>query len=102
MIMAGNNEAQCSNQKHLLSIESKLDSLLQLMDVTTCDNEELLMAYHASHEENAILKATVDDMIRQILDLTVTPTPPSPHTTADTSSTMDKMSVQLDGVHIDI
>jgi hypothetical protein len=62
-IMASNNKAQYSNQKHLLSIESKLDSLLQLMDATTHGNEELLMAYHVSHEENAILKAAVDDLI---------------------------------------
>jgi hypothetical protein len=44
-------------------MKDKLDSLLQLTDVTQRINEELLIAFQASCNENAALKAAVDDVL---------------------------------------
>jgi hypothetical protein len=43
-IMAGNMDAQCTHEKCLLAMESKLEEILQHSDVTKRVNNELLEA----------------------------------------------------------
>jgi hypothetical protein len=63
VIMAGNTDEQCAHQKRLLAMESKLDDLLQQSDATKHINAELLEAYHASHKENTLLKAAMEELM---------------------------------------
>jgi hypothetical protein len=102
MIMAGNTEAQHADQKCLLSIHSKLDSLLQLTDATKRINKELLMAYHAWHVENTVLKAAIEDLMRKITEQTGTPTPPSPDIATYNPSAMEEMFLQILDVQCNI
>jgi hypothetical protein len=101
VIMAGNTDAQRAHDKHLLAMESKLEEIPQYSDVTKCINNELLEAYHASCEENALLKAAIEELTRKIMEQTSAPTSPSPDI-ANNPSTGEEMSLQLFDLQRDI
>jgi hypothetical protein len=100
-IMASNTDAQRAYEKCLLAMESKLDDLLQQLDVTKRVNNELLEAYRASREENTLLKATIEELMRKIMEQTLTPTPLSPDI-AHNHSAGEEMSLQLFDIQRDI
>jgi hypothetical protein len=54
-IITNRTDIQCANQICLLLMESKLDNYLQQSDMTKHVNKDLLMAYHATREENILL-----------------------------------------------
>jgi DNA repair exonuclease SbcCD ATPase subunit len=91
-----------AEQTRLLAMESKLDNLLQQSETTKHIHDDLLEAHHALHEENAQLRTTIDQLMRQIGDLYSPPPPLSPITVTDTSSAVEEMSLQLYGVQKDI
>jgi hypothetical protein len=82
-------------------MESKLDDHLQQSDTTKRVNNELLEAYRASREENTLLKAAIEELIRMIMEQTSPPTPPSPDI-PNNLSTGEEMSLQLFHVQRDI
>jgi hypothetical protein len=92
--MAGNMDTQCTHQKCLLAMESKLDDLLQQSDMTKRVNIKLLEAYHMSREDNTLLKAAIEEVTRKITEQTSPPTPPSPDI-PNNLSTREEMSLQL-------
>jgi hypothetical protein len=100
-IMARNTDMQRAHEKCLLAMESKLDDVLQQSDVTRRINNELLEAYHALREENTLLKAAVEELMRKIIEQASPPTPPSLDIAND-SSTREEMSLQLFDVQHDI
>jgi hypothetical protein len=77
-IMAGHTDAQRAHQKCLLTIESKLDDVVQQSDTTKRVNNELMEAYHASREENTLLKAMTEELMRKIMEQSSPRTPPIP------------------------
>jgi hypothetical protein len=100
-IVAGNTDTQRAHEKPLLVMESKLDDVLQQSHATKRVNNELLEAYHASREENTLLKAAIEELTRKIMEQTLLPTPPSPDI-ANNPSTREEMSLQLFDVQDDI
>jgi hypothetical protein len=71
------------------------------MDAAWTENTALHKAYHASREETAALKATMDALTKRI-DVTITTTaPPSPDT-ATSSTIMQEMTMQLSVIQHDI
>jgi hypothetical protein len=100
-IMAGNTDTQCAHKKRLLTMEGKLDDILQHSDVTRCINNELLQAYRASREENTLLKAAVEELTRKITEQASPPTPPSLEIANDPSA-REEMSLQLFNIQRDI
>jgi hypothetical protein len=83
------------------TIESKMDSLLQKMDIPWTQNTTLRKAYHASREETALLKAAVDTLTKKLDESTAMFTPPSPETVT-TSTIMEEMTMQLSRIPNDI
>jgi hypothetical protein len=83
------------------AIESKMDSLLQKMDVTWTKNTTLHEAYHASREETAMFKAAVNTLMKKLDESTAMSAPPSLET-ATTSTAMEEMMMQLSHVQNDI
>jgi hypothetical protein len=118
-IRDGNTKAQCEDEVRLITIEdkvsglktnqhlhidalySKMDNLLQKMDMTWTKNTVLREAYHTSREETAMLKAAVDSLTKKLDKHTTISTPPSPGT-ATTSTAMEEMTMQLSHVQNDI
>jgi uncharacterized protein (DUF4415 family) len=76
------------------SIISKLDTLLTCVAAVNTDNKVLHAAYSASREETAALKAAVDNLTRKFDDHIAISAPPSPDTTASSTS-MEEMTMQL-------
>jgi hypothetical protein len=83
------------------ALVSKIDSLLQKMDMTWTENTVLRKAYHASSEETAILKAAVETLMEK-LDKSTTMSAPPLLGTVTTSTTMEEMMMQLSQVQNDI
>jgi hypothetical protein len=100
-IMAVNTDTQRAHEKRLLAMESKLDDVLQQSDATRRVNNELLEAYHASREENTLLKAAVEELTRKITEQASPPTPASLEIANDPSAG-EEMSLQLFDVQRDI
>jgi hypothetical protein len=82
-------------------LESKMDNLLQKMDVTWTENTALCEAYRASREETAMLKAAVDTLTKKLDENIAISAPPSPETTT-TPSAVEEMMMQLSHVQHDI
>jgi hypothetical protein len=101
VIMATNTDAKRAHQKCLLTMESKLDDLLQQSDASKHINNELLEAYHVLLEENTLLKAAMEELMRKITEQTATHTPPSPDI-ANNPCAGEGMSLQLFDVQRDI
>jgi TFIIF-interacting CTD phosphatase-like protein len=79
----------------------RLDSLLTKMDTVVNENTVLRVAYDASKQESAALKATVDTLSRTFDEQIAIPAPPSPDLTAS-STTMQEMTMQLSVIQDDI
>jgi hypothetical protein len=99
--MAGNTDTQCTHEKCLLRMESKLDDVLQQSDATKCVNDELLEAYHVSREENTLQKAAIEELMRTIMEQT-SPATPLSLDIANNPSARQEMSLQLYDVQRDI
>jgi hypothetical protein len=82
-------------------MESKLDDVLQQLDVTKYINNKLLEAYGISYEEYTLLKAVIEELMRMIMEQTLPPTPPSPDITNNPSAG-EEMSLQLFNVQRNI
>jgi hypothetical protein len=76
------------------SIISKLDTLLTCVATVNTDNKVLRTIYSTSREETAALKAAVDNLTRNFDDHIAISAPPSPDTTASSTS-MEEMTMQL-------
>jgi hypothetical protein len=83
------------------ALESKMDSLLQKMDMTWTENTVLRKAYRASREETAMLKAAVETLMKKLDESTAMSAPPLLGTVT-TSTTMEEMMMQLSHVQNDI
>jgi hypothetical protein len=79
----------------------RLDSLLTKMDTVVNENTVLRMAYDASKQGTAALKAAVDTLSRKIDEQIAIPAPPSPDLLASTT-TMEQKTMQLSVVQHDI
>jgi regulator of replication initiation timing len=108
-----------SNEKRLYTIEervmalqtgqaptfeavfSKLDTLLEKIDAVSNENTALHAAYNSSREETVALKAAVDTLTKKLDDNIAISAPPSPDTTASSTS-IEEMTMQLSNVHNDI
>jgi hypothetical protein len=101
-IMAGTTEAQCADHKRLRSAENKMEGLLQSTKTIKRGNDKIMMAYHMLRDENTALKTAVEDLMRQIMNQTLTPAPPSPTTDTMTSSAVKEMSLQISDIQCDI
>jgi hypothetical protein len=106
------DQANIEIQRRLTTIEdniynsfhavfSRLDSLLTKMDTVVNDNTVLRVAYDASKQETAPLKAAVDTLSRKIDEQIAIPAPPSPDLSAS-PTTMEEMMMQLSVVQHDI
>jgi hypothetical protein len=95
------NNASNHNDHHFDALNSKMDSLLQKMDVASTENTIWHEAYHASREETALLKAAVDTLMKK-LDENITISAPASAETVTTSSMMEKTTMQLSHVQHDI
>jgi hypothetical protein len=118
-IRDGNTKAQCEDEARLIAIDdkvnvlktdqhvhlkdlnSKMDSLLQKMDVAWMENTALREAYRASREETGALNAAVDTLMKELDENTTTTAPPSPDTTTSSAS-IEEMTMQLSLVQHDI
>jgi predicted nuclease with TOPRIM domain len=92
---------QAEQHHYYNNLNSKMDNLLQKMDAAWTENTALREAYHASREETAALKATVDTLTKKLDENIATTTLPSPGT-ATSSSAMEEMTIQLSHVQHDI
>jgi hypothetical protein len=76
------------------AVFGRLDSLLTKMDTVVNENNVLRVAYDASKQETAALKAAVDTLSRKIDEQITIPAPPLPDYSAS-STTMEEMTMQL-------
>jgi hypothetical protein len=82
-------------------LESKMDSLLQKIDMTWIENTTLREAYYTSREETAMLKAAVETLMKKLNESTTMSAPPSLGTIT-TCATMEEMSIQLPDIQNNI
>jgi predicted nuclease with TOPRIM domain len=82
-------------------LESKIDNLLQKMDMTWTENTALCEAYRTSREETAMLKAAMDTLMKKLKENIAISTPPSLETIT-TPSIVEEMIMQLSYVQHNI
>jgi DNA-directed RNA polymerase subunit F len=87
--------------RHSDALNSKMENLLQKMDVTWTENTALREAYRVSREETAALKAAMDTLMKKVDENIATMMPPSPETVTS-STAMEEMMMQLSQVQHDI
>jgi predicted nuclease with TOPRIM domain len=95
------NDNRTRTDERFTVIESKMDTLLQKMDVTWTENTALREAYHASRQETAGLKAAVDTLTKKLDDTIAISTPPSLEK-ATSPTAMEEMTMQLSHVEHDL
>jgi hypothetical protein len=83
------------------AVFGRLDSLLTKMDTVVNENTVLRVAYDASKQETAALKAAVDTLRRKIDEQIAIPAPPSLDLLAS-PTTMEEMMMQLSVVQHDL
>jgi hypothetical protein len=91
-----------ANQYHLFNnIHSKMDNLLQTIDIACTENTVLCKAYHTSREETAALKAAVDTLMKK-LNNSITISAPPLLGTMTSYTVIEEIMMQLSYIQTDI